>query len=79
MMFSLRLFPEYSIISVLQMVWHSGGCPGVSSLIGLFPDLKAVITIQSSAGTKHTANSLVFAEILTSILGSSKDAYKAQM
>jgi hypothetical protein len=48
-------------------------------MIALLPELEAVVTLQSSAGTKQIANSLVFAEIFVSILGSSKDAYKTQM
>jgi hypothetical protein len=61
------------------MIAHDGGCPGVSSMIALLPELEAVITLQSSAGTKGIVNSLVLAEIFVSILGSSKDTYKTQM
>jgi hypothetical protein len=48
-------------------------------MIALLPELEAVVTLQSSAAAKQIANSLVFAEIFVSLLGSSQEAYKTQM
>jgi hypothetical protein len=64
---------DFSDRHFFQVATHSGGCPGVSSMIALLPKHKAVITLQSSAGAKQLPNDLVFAEILAAITGSSQD------
>jgi CubicO group peptidase (beta-lactamase class C family) len=65
---------DSDLLSPSQVVTHSGGLPGVTSLIALLPEHNAVITLQCSAEGKEDANRAVLAELLAAIINSDDDS-----